>query len=228
MTESIDSSCTEAGTGTSATADHLGRVALKLFARKGYASTSVHEIVEAAGVTKPMLYYYFGSKERLARRLVIEPAQRHIATLEAVASSDLPHREREIAWLQAQLQFCRENQDRARFMFALYFGPLGAELAESVGQIGERSKAALRQIVTQRPETRGWSTTRIDDYVRAIQGQMLSTVIELLYDERSEALANEPVDALARRLIVDLDAGYFAQPANCPESGISTETPRTS
>lgn len=228
MTESTDSRCTETGLGTSATADHLGRVALKLFARKGYASTSVHEIVEAAGVTKPMLYYYFGSKERLARRLVIEPAQRHIATLESVASSDLPHREREIAWLQAQLQFCRENQDRARFMFALYFGPLGAELAESVGQIGERAKAVLRQIVTQRPETRGWSPTRIDEYVRAVQGQMLSTVIEMLYDERSEALANEPVDALARRLIVDLDAGYFAQPANCPESGISTETPRTS
>jgi len=228
VTESIDSRCTEAGTGTSATADHLGRVALKLFARKGYASTSVHEIVEAAGVTKPMLYYYFGSKERLARRLVIEPVERLVATLEAVASSELPHRDREIAWMQAHVEFCRENQDRARFMFALYFGPLGAELAESVGQIGERAKAVLRQIVTGRPETKSWSPTRIDDYVRAVQGQMLSTVIEMLYDERSEALAIEPVDALARRLIVDLDAGYFAQPADCPDSGISQETPRTS
>ncbi len=228
MTESTESRCTETGPGTSATADHLGRVALKLFARKGYASTSVHEIVEAAGVTKPMLYYYFGSKERLARRLVIEPAERHVATLESFASADIPHLEREIAWLREQLQFCRENQDRARFMFALYFGPLGAELAESVGQIGERAKAVLRQIVTQRPETRGWSPTRIDDYVRAVQGQMLSTVIEMLYDERSKALTTEPVDDLARRLIVDLDTGYFAHPAVCAESGISSETPRTS
>jgi AcrR family transcriptional regulator len=34
-----------------------------LFAEKGYASTSVREIVEGAGVTKPVLYYYFESKE---------------------------------------------------------------------------------------------------------------------------------------------------------------------
>ena len=36
---------------------------LALFAEKGYASTSVREIVEGAGVTKPVLYYYFKSKE---------------------------------------------------------------------------------------------------------------------------------------------------------------------
>ena len=36
---------------------------IALFAEKGYASTSVREIVEGAGVTKPVLYYYFKSKE---------------------------------------------------------------------------------------------------------------------------------------------------------------------
>jgi AcrR family transcriptional regulator len=39
--------------------------ATRLFARTGYAATSVREIVEAAGVTKPVLYYYFQSKEGL-------------------------------------------------------------------------------------------------------------------------------------------------------------------
>ena len=38
---------------------------IALFAEKGYASTSVREIVEGAGVTKPVLYYYFKSKEEL-------------------------------------------------------------------------------------------------------------------------------------------------------------------
>lgn len=36
---------------------------IALFAEKGYASTSVREIVEGAGVSKPVLYYYFESKE---------------------------------------------------------------------------------------------------------------------------------------------------------------------
>ena len=39
--------------------------ATELFAEKGYAGTSVREIVEKAGVSKPVLYYYFKSKEGL-------------------------------------------------------------------------------------------------------------------------------------------------------------------
>ncbi|MFP4036948.1 MAG: TetR/AcrR family transcriptional regulator [Desulfobacteraceae bacterium] len=36
-----------------------------LFAEKGYAATKVQEIVDRAGVTKPVLYYYFRNKEGL-------------------------------------------------------------------------------------------------------------------------------------------------------------------
>ena len=39
--------------------------AVEMFERKGYAATSVREIVEHAGLTKPALYYYFQSKEGL-------------------------------------------------------------------------------------------------------------------------------------------------------------------
>ncbi|MDR1869747.1 MAG: TetR/AcrR family transcriptional regulator [Treponema sp.] len=37
--------------------------ALELFSAKGYEGVSVSELAEAAGITKPTLYYYFGSKE---------------------------------------------------------------------------------------------------------------------------------------------------------------------
>mgnify|MGYP002037745886 CR=1 FL=1 len=45
-------------------------VATFLFAKKGFGSTSVREVVEAAGVTKPTLYYYFQNKESLFLELV--------------------------------------------------------------------------------------------------------------------------------------------------------------
>ena len=44
--------------------------AIGLFAEKGYASTSVREIVARAGVTKPVLYYYFKNKEGLLRSIL--------------------------------------------------------------------------------------------------------------------------------------------------------------
>ena len=44
--------------------------ALKIFSEKGYEGTSIREIIEGAGVTRPVLYYYFQNKEDLFRRLV--------------------------------------------------------------------------------------------------------------------------------------------------------------
>ena len=47
------------------TRQRLLETASHLFAEKGYASTSVREIVAQAGVSKPVLYYYFKSKKGL-------------------------------------------------------------------------------------------------------------------------------------------------------------------
>lgn len=45
--------------------ERILEIATELFAEKGYAGTYVREIVERAGVSKPVLYYYFQSKEGL-------------------------------------------------------------------------------------------------------------------------------------------------------------------
>ena len=44
--------------------------ALDLFYAKGYDAVGVQEIVDRAGVTKPTLYYYFGSKIGLLKNLL--------------------------------------------------------------------------------------------------------------------------------------------------------------
>lgn len=44
--------------------------AVKLFATKGYDAVSVQEITTAASITKPTLYYYFGSKEGLLQEVI--------------------------------------------------------------------------------------------------------------------------------------------------------------
>ncbi|UWX96231.1 TetR/AcrR family transcriptional regulator [Arthrobacter zhaoxinii] len=45
--------------------EELTRTSVELFARQGYAKTSVQQIVDAAGVTKGALYHYFNSKDDL-------------------------------------------------------------------------------------------------------------------------------------------------------------------
>lgn len=46
------------------------KCALGLFAEKGYEAVSPNEIVEKVGITKPTLYYFFGSKEGLFDELL--------------------------------------------------------------------------------------------------------------------------------------------------------------
>ncbi len=48
----------------------LIKSALSLFAHKGFDGVSTMEIVEAANVTKPTMYYYFGSKEGLLQEIL--------------------------------------------------------------------------------------------------------------------------------------------------------------
>jgi AcrR family transcriptional regulator len=45
--------------------ERLLSVATRLFARHGFESTSVQDIVDAAGVTKGAMYHYYGSKDDL-------------------------------------------------------------------------------------------------------------------------------------------------------------------
>src|SRR3954453_14044635 len=45
--------------------EQLLAVALEVFAREGFHGTSMNEVAEAAGVTKPVLYQHFRSKREL-------------------------------------------------------------------------------------------------------------------------------------------------------------------
>ncbi len=46
--------------------------ALELFFRRGYDAVGIQEICQSAGVTKPTLYHYFGSKYGLLEKLLEE------------------------------------------------------------------------------------------------------------------------------------------------------------
>jgi AcrR family transcriptional regulator len=66
-------------------------VAHLLFAEHGYAAVTMDEIAAAVGVTKPLLYTYFGNKERLYTACMERAGDSLMATVsEAVAGTDSP------------------------------------------------------------------------------------------------------------------------------------------
>jgi AcrR family transcriptional regulator len=69
-------------------------VALPLFAERGFRATTMDDVAEAAGVTKPLVYQHFSSKRALYLELVDSVAKELVAALgKAVATADGPRQQ---------------------------------------------------------------------------------------------------------------------------------------
>jgi len=79
-----------AGTKGVARADReqqIIEVACRIFAETGFAATSVADVAEAAGISKPLIYNYFGSKDGLYAACVRHAAEVLTAEIERTAQS---------------------------------------------------------------------------------------------------------------------------------------------
>jgi AcrR family transcriptional regulator len=77
----------------------LFAVALELFAQRGYRATTMDDIADAAGVTKPLLYQHFSSKRALYLELVDSIARELLAAVrEAVMEADGPRQQVEMGF----------------------------------------------------------------------------------------------------------------------------------
>lgn len=97
--------------------------ALRLFTQRGFAATSVREICEQAGVTKPVLYYYFKSKEGLYLALMQEPFADFDRVVTENRCGNLSASNGILDFARHSYRLFVENLDTARLMYAIYYGP---------------------------------------------------------------------------------------------------------
>jgi AcrR family transcriptional regulator len=71
-----------------ATVQHLLTTARELFASKGFAETSIEDIVSTAGVTRGALYHHFGGKADIFRAVVEDEAERLARRLRRAALNE--------------------------------------------------------------------------------------------------------------------------------------------
>ncbi len=75
----------------------LNEVALRLFAEKGFESTSVQDVVSAAGVTKGAMYHYFGSKDDLLAEIYTRVLRMQMERLTSFVEQEGPVADRVFA-----------------------------------------------------------------------------------------------------------------------------------
>lgn len=101
--------------------------ALDLFTARGYEGCGVQEICLAAGITKPTLYHYFGSKRGLLETLLerdYPPLERSLAAA-CDYRGDLPLTLERAA--RCLFDFARDRPSYYRLLLNLYFAPPQSE-----------------------------------------------------------------------------------------------------
>jgi len=101
--------------------------ALNLFAARGYDAVGVQEVAEAAGITKPTLYHYYGSKLGLLKALFETYHTPLNAAVQGAAhyAGDLPLSLVTLA--QVYFDFARRHPVYYRLQLALVFAPRHSE-----------------------------------------------------------------------------------------------------
>ena len=176
------------------------KAAAVLFSTKGYAATTVREIVASAQVSKPVLYYYFGSKEGIYLELMRGPFEKFnlllLDSLHAVGSArakllDLCDR--------VYALFC-EHLEVVRIMHSIYYGPpQGAPYIDfDVGQM--RFLDAVRNIVREGLRNGEFRTVDANDSMWAIAGAV-NVAVEVRLRSPEDILGR---DGLARILKIIL------------------------
>ncbi|MEV4724152.1 MULTISPECIES: TetR/AcrR family transcriptional regulator [Micromonospora] len=105
--------------------------AVKVFSRRGFHAASMDEIAEDAGISKPMVYAYLGTKEELFIACLHRETARMMLAIAGAAAPDLPPDQRLWRGLRAFFGFVGAHRDGWAVLYRQARGsqPFAAELA---------------------------------------------------------------------------------------------------
>jgi len=152
--------------------------ALTLFATKGYDAVGVQQVVDAAGVTKPTLYHYFGSKQGLFETLVEErskPLYDAIREASAYAGNLKMNITR---LLKTCFAFATAEPLFYRLLLSTWFAPPSSEYWPVVKRIQERQYRVISEMFRLAVKDHGNMRGRHHRYAVSLRG-MIDTYIGL-------------------------------------------------
>ncbi|MNR95571.1 HTH-type transcriptional repressor KstR2 [compost metagenome] len=155
----------------------LLKVALKLFASRGYDAAGVQEIAAEAGVTKPTLYHYFGSKAGLLDTLIRESTRDFLTAFDEAAhyAGDLTLSLSRV--LDVTLEFAKRRPDVYRLLMMLLFLPIEHEARRIAAPVFYRQIQALEAMFLAASRDHGNMRGRHARYATTFHGHLNSSVV---------------------------------------------------
>lgn len=178
--------------------------ALELFAANGYDAVGVQAVSDAAGVRKPTLYHYFGSKSGLLETLLKQYLDPFFERLAAAADykGDVTMSLRAVA--QCYFSFARNDPRFYRFFLSMWFAPQDSEAFKATRPLSERQQAMLEELFRRTAQDHGNMQGRHQAYAASFLG-IINTYVMLSLNGYAELN-----DDFVYRLIHQFMHGIFS------------------
>jgi len=168
--------------------------AITLFSSRGFDAVGVQEVADAAGIKKPTLYHYFGSKSGLLKTVLDETFVDLFAALEKVE-----YNPNVVDTLEAitKLYFDFASAHRAfyRMQLSMWFSPAESDPFKAVAAVNEKQQQLLEALFLKAADDHGNMRGRHQAYAATFLG-MLNTYIALGlngYAKLNDELASKAV-----------------------------------
>jgi AcrR family transcriptional regulator len=122
--------------------EQLLQVALEVFAHQGFHGTSMNDVADAAGVTKPVLYQHFDSKRSLYLALLEAVGERLITEVTAATTGVTDGRTQTERGFRAYFHWVARDHDAFRLLFGS-----GARRDEEFNDAVRRFTAAAAEAI---------------------------------------------------------------------------------
>jgi AcrR family transcriptional regulator len=183
-------------------------VARAMFAERGYAAVTMDDVAAAAGITKPLLYNYFGNKEGLYLGCMEPAGDALVSTVLAAVAATSNAGDALEAGLGAFFSFLAEDRAAWRVLFDETL-PTSGQVALTVGAYRERlANLVGATLLEQLPESRrALALAEVEALSSAVLGAAEALGRWWL---RTDAIS---ADAAAELLIATLGPGLRARAA---------------
>ena len=155
---------------------------MECFAQKGYAGCSIREICKAAGVTKPVLYYHFSSKEDLYRELMLDIFSQTRENYLRLATFHGSLRDGLIRFVDSELSDCKRDPFSVRLLFRMMFSPEGEYPYFNFIKEFRHERKVIAEFL--RTHSAPDSPLDFESAANSLMGMMLMAILENLFTKR--------------------------------------------
>lgn len=182
--------------------ERIIQCAEELFYSKGYDAAGVQEIVERAGITKPTLYYYFGSKLGLLQAILDTKFDKLRPGLTKAVARDEDIRAKLYALAEVYYQFFQEEHKFYMLLMALFYSARENEAYQAAKPYYQEIYQAFVSAFEGCAEELGNMHGRQQQFAISFIGVM-NQYLTVLYDEQEgeQKIGEEQLFALVNQFM---------------------------